>query len=179
MCRGMASKGYEQFRKITLLLYAIAVTSIVLCSSGTNAGESIWDHNGSKIRWVSDGNSRQAYYLEPRPDLARLGIHPGQLLFEGYRRGNVIEGRAFTFKPGCPPLGFPVSGKLLSETTFDLKGTAPRRDSGCDTTSSVNKVLRFIYEGTTVEGPKLVPSGPAPGPGGTPEACKKFPLLCD
>jgi hypothetical protein len=179
----MPFKAYELLRCTTLVSYATALVCMNLASSVTKAGESIWTHNGSKIRWVSDGTSRRAYYQEPKPDLERIGIHPGQLLFEGHRRGSIIEGRAFTFKPGCPPLSFPVSGKLFSETTFDLKGTAPRRDSGCDTTSSVNTVLRFVYEATTVgpdtSGPKPNPSGPAPGPGDTPEACRKFPLLCN
>lgn len=181
----MPSRRYEQVRNSTLLSYTTAMLTMLFAASVAQAGESVWTHNGSKIRWVSDGTSRRAYYLEPRPDLEGIGIHPGQLLFEGHRRGSLIEGRAFTFKPGCPPLSFPVSGKLFSETSFDLKGTAPKRDLGCDTTSSVNTVLRFVYVATTVEGrpdasgPKPSPSGPAPGSGDTPEACRKFPLLCN
>src|ERR1700730_12457344 len=117
---------------------------MLFAASVAQAGESIWTHNGSKIRWVSDGTSRRAYYLEPRPDLERIGIHPGELLFAGDRRGWVIEGRAFTFKQGCRPLSFPVSGTLSLETTFNLSGTAPRRDgSGCDSTSSAKTVLRI------------------------------------
>jgi hypothetical protein len=115
-------------------------------------------------------------------------------LFEGHRLGSIIEGQAFTFKPGCPPLSYPVSGKLFSETTFNLRGTAPGRNTGCDITSSINTVLQFDYVATTVEGrpdapspkpnpdapgPRAGPNGPAPGPRDTPEACKKFPLLCD
>jgi hypothetical protein len=159
----MPSRRCKQLRRITLLSYTTAMLTM-LFATYSKAGESIWTHNGSKIRWVSDGTSRRAYYAEPRPNLERIGVHPGQLLFEGHRLDSMIEGRAFTFKPGCPPLSFQVSGKLSSETIFNLRGTAPRRDTGCDITSSVNTVLRFDYLATTVEGRSDAP-GPKAGPG--------------
>jgi hypothetical protein len=115
---------YEPFYNTTLLS-RVTVIVLVLFSSFARAGDSIWLHNGSKIRWVSNGTSRRAYSVEPRPGLDKIGIHPRQLLFEGDRRGNIVTGRAYTFKPGCPPLSFPVSANLLSETTIDLRGIAP------------------------------------------------------
>jgi hypothetical protein len=177
---------YEPFCNMTLLSRVTVIVLVLLGSSFAHAGESIWLHNGSKIRWVSNGTSRRAYYAEPRPGLDKIGIHPGQLLFEGDRRGNIVTGRAYTFKPGCPPLGFPVSANLLSETTVDLRGIAPRRDLGCDVTSFVKIDLRFEHLAT--ESPPIYEPEPEGGHGAppqlppstdTPEACKKFPLLCN
>jgi hypothetical protein len=34
-------------------------------ASPASAGESIWMHNGSTVRWVSSGEDRWMYYLEP------------------------------------------------------------------------------------------------------------------
>jgi hypothetical protein len=178
---------------MTTLLSLLTVTMVILQSAPVAyAGESIWLHNGSKIRWVSNGASRRAYYVEPRAGLDKLGIYPGQLLFEGYRRGNIVAGRAYTFKPGCPPLSFSVSANLLSETAIDLRGLAPRRDVGCEVTSFAETDLQFNYMARTGEGPPIyspepepptsvpsVPSVPSPPTSDTPEACKKFPLLCN
>lgn len=168
-------------------LFCAVIGIAALTGPGVSqAAETFWMHNGSKIRWVSDGNLRRAYYVEPRPGLDKLGVYPGQLLFEGHRRGYVVEGRAFTFKQGCPPLSFHVSASLTSETMIDLKGAAPKRRSGCETTSTVDTTLRFDYVATTVAGQPTEAPGPQGGPyvpppagGDTPEACKKFPLLCN
>jgi hypothetical protein len=181
---------------ILLLSRVTAVFFILLGSSYAHAGESIWIHNGSKIRWVSNGASRRAYYEQPRAGLDKIGIHPGQLLFEGYRRGNLVTGRAFTFKPGCAPLSFSVSANLPSETTIYLKGMAPKRELGCEVTSFAETDLQFDYLATIREGtptnapepggsaspppsPQPPSSPPSTSPTDTPEACKKFPLLCN
>jgi hypothetical protein len=181
---GLLFGRYEPFCNTTLLSRVTVIVLVLLGSSFAHAGESIWLHNGSTIRWVSNGTSRRAYYAEPRAGLDKIGVHPGQLLFEGYRRGDIVTGRAYTFKPRCPPLSFSVSANLLSETTIDLRGIAPRRDLGCDVTSFVKTDLRFEHLPTTGESPPIYAppeGGPGPSPPSTdtPEACKKFPLLCN
>jgi hypothetical protein len=117
----MPSEVYKRFWNKILLSYATGIC-ILLGTFCGQAGESIWIHNGSKIRWVSDGYSRRAYYVEPKHGLDEYGIYPGQLLFEGHRHGYVVEGRAFTFKRGCSPLGYSVSANLRSETTIIFEG---------------------------------------------------------
>jgi hypothetical protein len=171
------------------LLFSSIMGISVSSSYAALAGESVWLHNGSTIRWVSDGDSRRAYYVRPRAGLEQIGIFPGQLLFDGFRRGSMVAGQAHTFKPGCPPLHFSVSANLLSETTIDLRGRAPRREAGCVVTSFVETELQFDYAQTpsaapSPSSPTLEPSSsPTSNPrtttSDTPEACKKFPLLCN
>ena len=44
------------------------------------------------VRWVSSGEDRWLYYLQPRPGLAAIGVEPETLLFEGKRIGNRLFG---------------------------------------------------------------------------------------
>lgn len=115
-----------------------------------SANETIWDHNGSKITWRSDGNARSAIYLEPRAGLATAGVQPGTLLFKGERRGNTLSGTAYVFKKGCSPAAYPVSATVASEREFVLEGSAPVFESGgCGIArydaGNGNAALRFTF----------------------------------
>jgi hypothetical protein len=182
-------RNYQWLDYWKLLVNSAASTVFFLSSPAAFSGESIWLHNGSKIRWVSDGDSRRAYYAQPRSGLDKIGIFPGQLLFDGYRRGSIVAGQAYTFKRGCPALHFSVSANLLSETTIDLRGSSPRREAGCVVTSFVETDLKFDYVETLGGAPSVNSPTPEPSSSPTskpptttsdaPEACKKFPLLCN
>jgi uncharacterized protein len=125
---------------------AILFGGVLFVFSGAAAAETVWTHNGSTIRWVSEGSDRKAYYQIPKAGLRAIGIIPGQLLFEGHRRGDSIEGYAYSFKKGCPPSPFAVSGKVVSESQIVLNGRTPTRAAGCVAqNTSQDTVLRFDY----------------------------------
>jgi hypothetical protein len=129
----------------------IAAFFISFTISNAFAAESVWTHNGSKIRWESEGQRRTASYLTLRPGLEAAGIQPGAKLFEGARKGAVLSGNSYSFKNGCPPIPFPVSATIANERQIVLTGEAPIRSSGCNTTLSTRTVtlqLDFVPDET-------------------------------
>lgn len=110
----------------------------------------MWTHNGSLVRWVSSGEDRWLYYLEPRPGLAAIGVQPGTLLFQGHRIGNILSGTAFVCSENCPPAPYKVEGVVYSETDVRLDGAVPLVDpDSCQvvdyTWDSQNAALRFHF----------------------------------
>jgi uncharacterized membrane protein len=115
------------------------------------AGESIWDHNGSKLKWISDGQKRSAVYFELRDGLSAAGISVGTVLFEGYRKGAALTGKSFLFRKGCQPLAFDVAATITDEQSITLTGNAPIRTAGCEIGSATKLVtlhLDFNKEAT-------------------------------
>ena len=111
------------------------------------AGDSIWMHNRSEMLWQANGAARVVRYQKPR---AGLPVSPGQVVFEGRRRGNRISGTAYTFRSGCAPAPYHVSGIITNEHRVVLTGRSPRRASGgCAiigyTANSSNSRLVFTY----------------------------------
>lgn len=95
-----------------------------------NSAETFFDHNGSRISWISDGQKRLGKYFEPRAGLENAGIKPGTILFEGARQGNILSGTAYGFKYGCPPAPYKVLATIASEREFVLRGEAPVFEAG-------------------------------------------------
>jgi len=123
----------------------ISALLLSTASLPASAGTSIWNHNGSEMLLQSSGSSRIITYHNPRRGIS---ARPGQLLFEGRRVGNRYSGTAYTFRSGCRPAPYRVSGRLTSETRIVLTGAAPKR-SGCRvigyTRNSGNSRLVFSY----------------------------------
>ncbi len=153
---------------------AVTLAAITLATFSTiaNAGQSIWNHNGSQMLLESNGNQRTISYLKPRHGIS---ARPGQILFQGRRVGNRYEGTAYTFRRGCPPAPYRVSGQLGSETRIVLYGASPRRQGcqviGYSSTSGnarlVFSYLRKSYGAEANEPPAIDPlpqEGPVEGP---------------
>jgi hypothetical protein len=147
--RAVRGPGVRRTAAFFGFLIALAAM-IALPASPARGGESIWTHNGSTLRWVSSGEDRWLYYLQPRPGLAAIGVQPGTLLFQGKRVGDILSGTAFVFSENCPPAPYRVEGVVYSETDVKLDGAVPvvDRDS-CQvvdyTWDSYNAALRFQY----------------------------------
>src|SRR4029077_16672710 len=73
---------------------ALAVAAIALVSTGAvasaqaqtqtpSAEPTIWDHNGSVVYLVANGQSREFHYQKPRAGMLDVGARPGSLLFRG------------------------------------------------------------------------------------------------
>ena len=127
----------------------VTIATLQGTSSPARAGESLWSHNGSTMRWHSSGQYRRISYYNPRPGLP---VSPGTVLFEGQRVGNTMFGTAYVFKRGCPPAPYEVSGNInpANQTHVVLFGAAPiRQRGGCRvvgyTNNSRNARLEFNY----------------------------------
>lgn len=111
-----------------------------------------YDHNGSTMTIAhQDG---LIVYAAPKRSI-RGTVKPGTVLFRGDMSSpNRVAGTAYTFKAGCSPAAYPVSGKFAGgqfSGTLTLRGKAPvRAKSGCGVTgysaTSGNAKLVFAYE---------------------------------
>ena len=70
--------------------------------STTASADSCWNHNGSVMRLVAEGNNRWFYYENPKQVLRRAGVRQGTLLFNGRKQGNFYSGTARRFSKYCP-----------------------------------------------------------------------------
>jgi hypothetical protein len=109
-------------------------------------GGSAYDHNGSQVTVVPE--SGLIAYFEPKASLRDVA-RAGTVIFRGepFGYGGKIEGTAYAFKCGCPPVPYAVSGGYSADNTaIVLRGAAPIR-KGCDITGysprSPHAVLRF------------------------------------
>ncbi len=113
------------------------------------------DHNGS-LMWFEQARG-VLYYDRPKPALAGI-VEPGTVLFRGkawnFDVGSVLEGTAYTFRKGCDPAPYAVSGQVEAGTSPNLpvrivlRGPSPiRAKNGCAvlgyTQDSSNAVLVF------------------------------------
>jgi hypothetical protein len=84
-------------------------------------------HNNSQMlvsEW-KDG-AVEITYDSPRPGLP---VAQGTVLFRGVRDGGRYSGTAYTFKAGCPPAPYPVTGiEDRKRELLVLSGGAPHRD---------------------------------------------------
>jgi hypothetical protein len=133
------------------------------------AGQSVWNHNGSQMLLQSNGNQRIITYLHPRRGIS---AQPGQVLFRGQRNGQYYSGTAYTFRRGCNPAPYHVSGRLSSEHRIVLRGAAPKR-KGCrivgysKRSGSAKLVFSYLhkrYGGDDQDTEGSQPEGPQGGP---------------
>ncbi len=117
---------------------AFAAAALLLSSLGSPAlatDATLWNHNGSVMLLLLDGENLSIYYDKPKSGLESIGIGQGTLLFEGTEQpGGFIEGYARLFRNGCEPAEYAVSGtRYDDDVAIELRGAAPVRASGgCD-----------------------------------------------
>lgn len=110
--------------------------------------DSYWNHNGSVMRLVADGNERYFYYESPSDRMAGAGVYSGQILFEGRKNGNRYHGTARVFSKYChEPLTYSVSGNVSpDQNRITLTGTRESYAAGCRPTGKTTKdTLVFTY----------------------------------
>lgn len=105
-------------------------------------------HNGSEMRLVQwDDGQVQITYLAPRPD---LHIAEGTVLFRGAVKGKRYTGTAYTFRSGCEPAPYPVTGERNDKSeTIVLTGPAPTRSqNSCEVAgaSTQSKNSRLVFD---------------------------------
>lgn len=101
---------------------AICLTSVTL---PVIAADYFYDHNGSRMRVNITGAKVNIFYADPRVGLARNGVVPGTLLFDGRVSNNYLEGMTRIFHPSCGVVDYFVYGDFRPGRDFKLNGAAP------------------------------------------------------
>jgi hypothetical protein len=113
-------------------------------STATSGRPSFWNHNGSIMKLVANGASRQFFYQNPRQGMVNEGVRSGTLLFEGFRNGGTYSGTAFIFQRRCGSFGYAVSGTVSAdERMVVMQGMAPRVNGNCQVVGSRPDELVF------------------------------------
>jgi hypothetical protein len=109
---------------------------------------SYWDHNGSRMGLIANGNVRRFIYVSPRPGIAQRGVQPSTLLFEGRRDGQWYVGTARIFaRPPCGAFTYAVRGPIApDDRSVTMYGRAPRVDEHCQITDYRDDTLVFTLE---------------------------------
>ena len=139
---------------------ALLATTMMLGAGSASAQSSFgpgvyWGHNGSSMSITKSGPNLRIVYDSPRTGIRNQGVRRGTVLFRGQMHGNRIRGTAYTFKRGCQPASYNVSGRhFINEGgygTIVLSGAAPIRE-GCEvvgyTRNSSNARLEFGWAGS-------------------------------
>src|SRR5215470_7087214 len=133
----------------------LAVTAIALVASSAvasaqaqtqtaSAEPTIWDHNGSEMYLVANGQSREFHYQKPRAGMLEVGARPGSLLFRGEIDNGQYSGTAYIFSPHCGQIPFQVKGPISdNDERIILTGQAPRLGRNCRTNESYTSNLEF------------------------------------
>lgn len=108
-----------------------------------SAVASRWNHNGSVMGLIPEGNRRTIIYIKPRAGLENL-VRPGTVLFTGISTGDSYKGVAQRFMAGGPPINYTVIGPITKNgNQVILRGTAPLRDKNGNIYKTVEDVLVF------------------------------------
>ena len=81
------------------LVATSAVASAQAQTQTASAEPTIWDHNGSVMYLVANGQSREFHYQKPRAGMLDVGARPGSLLFRGEIDNGQYSGTAYIFSP--------------------------------------------------------------------------------
>ncbi len=131
------------FGRAASLLLALGMVG---ASSPVAFADTCWDHNGSLMRLVANDDQRAFYYEQPRSSLARVGIVPGALLFDGVKQGNRYRGTARVFSAGCAPTTYGVEGPVsVDQLTVTLRGQRVVFRQCASTGEIRDDVLVFTY----------------------------------
>lgn len=108
-----------------------------------------WNHNGSKMKLLSDGTRREILYLEVR-DGMREYANPGDVVFQGQQVGDQWSGVAYVFTRGqrCGKLRYNVTGRSQGSSNFVLNGVAPAgAGANCEPIGRRDDTLLFACVG--------------------------------
>ena len=126
------------------LVATVAVASAQAQTQTASAESTIWDHNGSVVYLVANGQSREFHYQKPRAGMLDVGARPGSLLFRGEIDNGQYSGTAYIFTLRCGQIPFQVNGPVLdNDQRILLTGQAPRIGRNCRANESYTSNLEF------------------------------------
>jgi hypothetical protein len=127
-----------------VLVAAGAMASAQAQTQTASAESTIWDHNGSVMYLVANGQSREFRYQKPRAGMLDVGARPGSLLFRGEIDNGQYSGTAYIFSPHCGQIPFQVKGPISdNDERIILRGQAPRLGRNCRANESYTSNLEF------------------------------------
>jgi hypothetical protein len=126
------------------LLATIAVASAQAQTQTASLEPTTWDHNGSVMYLVANGQSREFYYQKPRAGMMEVGARPGSLLFRGEIDNGQYSGTAYIFSSHCGQIPFQVKGPTsVNDERITLTGQAPRLGRNCRANEPYTSNLEF------------------------------------
>lgn len=142
----------------------ILAVAIPTASIAQQSGPSLWDHNGSTVYLVANGQAREFYYQEPRQGMADVGARQGSLLFSGASSGGRYWGTAYIYRGACGKFPYQVTGPILDNyERVVLKGQAPRVGADCRVRGYFEDTLEFSLlkpgGGSVVSSRGSIPAG--------------------
>ena len=136
-------------RILTAFCAAVAAAvSLTEFTSTEASADSCWNHNGSVMRLVAQGNQRWFYYENPRAAIRAQGVTRGTLLFNGWKNGNSYSGTARVFSKFCPgaPLEYQVDGPVApNQLKVTVYGSRPVMNQCNPTGQYTTDTLVFTY----------------------------------
>jgi hypothetical protein len=130
-----------------------------------SAEPTIWNHNGSVMYLVANGQSREFHYQKPRAGMLEVGARAGALLFRGEIDNGEYSGTAYIFNPHCGQIPYQVKGPIVdNDERIILKGQAPRVHRNCRSNESTMSSLEFTRFRPTDGAQSQEPSTPAVAP---------------
>jgi hypothetical protein len=106
---------------------------------------SYWNHNGSTMGLLVNGNQRILIYIRVRKGLEGL-VEPGTVLFAGESESRRYQGKARRFSRGLPPIEYDVDGPILDGgDKVVLSGRAPIRNPDGSIKNVIEDRLEFSY----------------------------------
>lgn len=131
-------------QKIVLGAFALMVLTLVTRASSQPV--SYWNHNGSVVYLVTNGNIREFYYYRPRAGMREEGVEEGTLLFTGTVSGDTYDGTAYIFSARCGKRGYHVAGTIARDgARVVLSGAVMLLGGNCQPTRLKNDLLVFDY----------------------------------
>jgi hypothetical protein len=131
-------------RRVLLTAASIAALAMPSITKAQTSDISSWDHNGSVVYLVANGESRQFFYSQPRAGMLEAGVRPDSLLFTGKSIDGRYVGMAYIFNKRCGRFGYQVSGPILDDyRRVLLRGQAPRIGPNCRIQGYITDTLEF------------------------------------
>lgn len=127
--------------KIYVVLAFIFFTFVPVAHS-----DSLWEHNGSQMRFIEVGGNVEIRYEQPTELMERAGAKSGTVLFDGDRYGEFYHGTARRFSKYCKtPLEYRVSGHRVGERRIVLWGFLKTRNPDCEP-AGVVKTDQMVFD---------------------------------
>jgi hypothetical protein len=143
---GIVVSVLESSQQFTTASVAPAASSPT--AGGGAAADGIWSLSGSAMYLAVEGNRRKVFYESPRADLIPIGVRKDTLYFDGDLEGETLRGTAHVFVRNCPPLGYPVTGRLSDNgRQITLRGKSPQANSECQIVSERDRAITLVYQG--------------------------------
>jgi hypothetical protein len=133
----------ENERAGLLFMRICLAFALLILSAFPARSQSLWDHNGSTVKLMAEGNSRKFYYEKPREG---LDVKSGTLLFSGTKEGSRYSGTVYIFSTKCGVTSYDVSGTVADDQlSVTMYGQAPRRNEHCGVVGQREEVIRFSF----------------------------------